>query len=49
VRSGLFLRPPAHAVVHISDTGLLMARTVLFSIAWAAFLVYAVALLLHAF
>jgi len=39
----------AHAVVHISDTGLLMTRTVLFSIAWAAFLVYAVALLLHAF
>jgi hypothetical protein len=35
--------------VHISGTGLLMARTVLFSIAWAAFLVYAVALLRHAF
>jgi uncharacterized membrane protein YecN with MAPEG domain len=39
----------AHAVVHISGTGLFMARTVLFSIAWVAFLVYAVALLRHAF
>jgi len=39
----------AHAVVHISGTGLLKARTVLFTIAWAAFLVYAVTLLRHAF
>jgi uncharacterized MAPEG superfamily protein len=39
----------AHAVVHISGTGLLKARTLLFTIAWAAFLVYAIALLRHAF
>ncbi|MEO8925476.1 MAG: MAPEG family protein [Caldimonas sp.] len=39
----------AHAVVHISGTGLLKARTVLFTIAWVAFLVYAIALLRHAF
>ena len=32
----------AHAVVHISGTGLLKARTVLFTIAWVAFLVYAI-------
>jgi uncharacterized MAPEG superfamily protein len=39
----------AHALVHISGTGLLKARTVLFTIAWVAFLVYAIALLRHAF
>jgi uncharacterized MAPEG superfamily protein len=38
----------AHAVIHISGFGLFMARTVVFSVAWAAFMVYAVTLLLHA-
>lgn len=37
-----------HAVVHISGFGLLMARTVAFTIAWAAFMVYAVVLLQRA-
>jgi uncharacterized MAPEG superfamily protein len=35
----------AHALVHISGTGLLKARTLLFTIAWIAFIVYAIALL----
>lgn len=35
----------AHALVHISGTGLLKARTILFTIAWIAFLVYAIAVL----
>ena len=35
----------AHAVVHIAGFGLFRARTLLFTIAWAAFLVYALALL----
>lgn len=39
----------AHALVHISGFGLLMARTVLFTIAWIAFLVYAIVVLRHAF
>ena len=38
----------AHAIVHLSGTGFLMARTLLFTIAWIAFIVYAVALLRHA-
>ncbi|HEY2560231.1 MAG TPA: MAPEG family protein [Caldimonas sp.] len=37
----------AHALVHISGTGLLKARTLLFTIAWIAFIVYAIALLRH--
>jgi uncharacterized MAPEG superfamily protein len=37
----------AHALVHISGTGLLKARTLLFTVAWVAFLVYALALLRH--
>lgn len=37
-----------HAVVHISGFGLLMARTVAFTVAWVAFMVYAVVLLRHA-
>ncbi len=37
-----------HAVVHISGFGLFMARTVLFTIAWIAFLTYAIAVLRHA-
>ena len=35
----------AHAVVHISGFGLLMARTLIFSVAFGAFLVFAVVLL----
>jgi uncharacterized MAPEG superfamily protein len=37
----------AHALVHISGTGVLKARTVLFTLAWIAFLVYAIAVLAH--
>ena len=39
----------AHALVHISGFGLFKARTVLFTIAWIAFLVYAIVVLQHAF
>ena len=35
----------AHAVIHLSGIGLLMARTLAFTVAWVAFIVYAVALL----
>ena len=35
----------AHALVHISGTGMLKARTILFTIAWIAFIVYALAVL----
>lgn len=35
----------AHALVHISGTGLLKARTLLFTIAWVAFLTYAIVVL----
>jgi uncharacterized MAPEG superfamily protein len=35
----------AHALVHISGTGMLKARTILFTIAWIAFLVYALVVL----
>ena len=38
----------AHALVHLSGTGVLKARTLLFTIAFVAFIVYAVALLRHA-
>lgn len=38
----------AHAIVHVSGVGLFRARTLLFTIAWVAFLVYAIALLRHA-
>ena len=34
-----------HAVVHISGTGMLKARTLLFTIAWIAFLTYAIVVL----
>jgi uncharacterized MAPEG superfamily protein len=37
----------AHALVHISGFSVLMARTVIFTVAWAAFIVYAVAVLLR--
>ena len=39
----------AHALVHISGFGLFKARTVLFTIAWVAFLVYAIVVLRQAF
>ena len=35
----------AHAIVHISGTGMLKARTLLFTIAWIAFLTYAIVVL----
>jgi uncharacterized MAPEG superfamily protein len=35
----------AHALVHISGIGMLKARTILFTIAWIAFLVYALVVL----
>ena len=35
----------AHALFHLSGFGLLMARTVAFTIGWIAFIVFAVALL----
>jgi uncharacterized MAPEG superfamily protein len=38
----------AHALVHTSGFGLFKARTVLFTIAWIAFLVYAIVVLRHA-
>jgi uncharacterized MAPEG superfamily protein len=37
-----------HAVVHISGFGLFKARTVLFTVAWVAFIVFAVEVLQHA-
>jgi uncharacterized MAPEG superfamily protein len=35
----------AHAVIHISGFGLFMARTVAFSVAWGAFIAFAVTVL----
>jgi uncharacterized MAPEG superfamily protein len=35
----------AHAVIHISGFGMFKARTLLFTIGWIAFLVYAIAVL----
>jgi uncharacterized MAPEG superfamily protein len=35
----------AHAVVHLAGIGLLLARTVIFTVAWIAFITYAVVLL----
>ena len=42
-----FYARAAHAVLHISGFGLFMARTVAFTVAWIAFIVFAVALLLR--
>src|SRR5262245_4493104 len=39
----------AHAAVHISGFGRFKARTLIFSVAWAAFIVFAVILLRRAF
>ena len=38
----------AHAVIHISGFGLFVARTVIFTVAWLAFITFAVVLLLRA-
>ena len=38
----------AHAMIHISGFGLLMARTVAFTVGWVAFMIYAVVLLQRA-
>jgi uncharacterized MAPEG superfamily protein len=38
----------AHAIIHISGFGRFWARTVLFTIAWAAFLTFAIVLLMRA-
>jgi uncharacterized MAPEG superfamily protein len=32
----------AHVVIHLSGTGLLKARTVIFTVGWTAFIVYAI-------
>jgi len=42
-----FYTRAAHALVHISGFGLLKARTVLFTVAWFAFVTFAVVLLRH--
>jgi uncharacterized MAPEG superfamily protein len=38
----------AHAVIHISGFGQFMARTIAFAVAWASFITFAVAVLMHA-
>lgn len=43
-----FFARAAHAVVHISGFGQFRARTVIFTIAWVAFITYAVIVLRHA-
>jgi uncharacterized MAPEG superfamily protein len=40
-----FYARAAHAIIHISGFGLLMARTVVFTVAWVAFVVFAAAVL----
>jgi uncharacterized MAPEG superfamily protein len=37
----------AHAVIHISGFGLFMARTLAFTVAWGAFIAFAVVVLMH--
>ena len=37
----------AHAAIHLTGFGLLMARTVAFTVAWIAFITFAVALLMR--
>jgi uncharacterized MAPEG superfamily protein len=39
----------AHAVVHVSGVGVLRARTLIFTVAWGAFVVFAVELLRRAY
>ena len=40
-----FYARAAHAVVHITGFGMLMARTVLFTVGWMAFMAFAIELL----
>jgi uncharacterized MAPEG superfamily protein len=42
-----FYARAAHAVVHISGFGHLMARTVIFTVSWIAFITFAIELLRH--
>jgi uncharacterized MAPEG superfamily protein len=42
-----FYARAAHAVLHISGFGLFMARTVAFTVAWLAFMTFAIELLRH--
>lgn len=42
-----FYARAAHAVIHISGFGLFMARTVMFTVAWLAFVAFAIELLRH--
>jgi uncharacterized MAPEG superfamily protein len=42
-----FYARAAHALIHISGFGLLKARTVLFTVAWIAFVTFTVVLLRH--
>ncbi len=42
-----FYARAAHAVIHIGGFSLFMTRTVLFTVAWVAFITFAIALLLH--
>lgn len=43
-----FYARAAHAVVHLSGTGLFLARTLLFTVAWIAFIAFAIEVLRHA-
>ena len=43
-----FCARAAHAVLHISGFSLFMARTVMFTVAWVAFITFAIELLRHA-
>ena len=43
-----FFARAVHAVTHTSGFSLFMARTVLFTVAWVAFLAFAIELLRHA-
>ena len=43
-----FYARAAHALIHISGFSLFMARTVAFTVAWVAFITFAVELLRHA-
>lgn len=42
-----FYARAAHAVIHISGFGRFMARTVMFTVAWIAFVTFAIELLRH--
>ena len=42
-----FYARAAHAMIHISGFGLFMTRTFIFTVAWTAFIVFAIELLRH--